>query len=311
MLCDPMPMRCRYAPGMNEPARVLVTGATGQLGVAAVGALQRAGFDVVAWSHRSTSPVHGCQPRPVDLGDRDAVANAWLDAKPDAVVHAGAVTSIAAAAADPATAVRINVDATTQLATLASAAGARMLYLSTDMVFDGETDRPYRETDAPAPTSVYGRTKLEGERAVLDMGAAGLVLRSALVLGRVTVGPAKFFDQLVARLQGGESVTLFDDEWRTPVNDRIVGSAIAELLRSDAAGVFHVAGAARVTRYDLGLAVAAAMGADASVIQRASRLSVGGEPRPRDLSLDTAKLASAWKALPRWDLQTAVANALA
>ena len=136
--------------------RVLITGTGGQLGHDLVEAF--ADHDTVATTHGQ-----------LDVADRDAVLAAITELRPDAVVHAGAWTDVDGCETDPDRAFRTNALGTRHVVEGARIAGARVCYVSTDYVFDGTGDRPWVEWDAPAPLSVYGRSKLGGERE-LDPG---------------------------------------------------------------------------------------------------------------------------------------------
>src|SRR5262249_58599643 len=120
---------------------------------------------VVAWSGSRAGALLGFPLRPVDLADPDQTAAAFREARPKVVIHAGAVTTVAGCYRDPDHAWRINTRATEQLADLCTQTGARLLFTSTDLVFNGERGG-YREEDVAAPLSVYGRTKLAAEKAV-------------------------------------------------------------------------------------------------------------------------------------------------
>lgn len=219
----------------------------------------------------------------------DEVAARFEQAAPEAVVHAGAMTSVAGALTEPQRARRINVAATEMLADRANAAGIPLIYCSTDMVFDGE-HAPYCESDPPAPVSVYGQTKLEAESSVLKT-AQGIVLCLALVSGPTLNGRTKFFDQTLAKLRGGETVTCFEDEWRTPVAASAIARAVARLIDHPMPGLYHLGGPQRMSRYDMAVRLASVIGADESLVQANHRADVQSpEPRPRDLSLNSDKL---------------------
>src|SRR5439155_22300812 len=140
--------------------------ASGQLGGYLLPELRAAGSPVTAWSGSRRGELFGVPPHPVDLSDTDAVVAAFRQARPDAVIHAGARARIADCHRDPDHAYRVNTAGSGTLAELSATAGARLLLVSTDLVFDGER-APYREEDPTAPTSVYGLTTSAAETAVL------------------------------------------------------------------------------------------------------------------------------------------------
>ncbi len=269
--------------------RVLLTGATGQVGCYIWRELMRGGHEVIAWSGRSRERFLSKEAQPIDLGNVEHVVARFEQAAPEAVVHAGAMTSVVGALADPQAARQINVKATATLAQLADRADIPLIYCSTDMVFEGEST-PYVETDQPAPVSTYGQTKLEAEAAVLKT-AQGIVLRLALVSGPTLNNRNKFFDQMLAKLRGGETVTCFEDEWRTPVAASAIALAVARLIDQPMPGLYHLGGPERMSRYDMAVRLARASGVDESLVQANRRADVQSpEPRPRDLSLNSDKL---------------------
>ncbi len=270
------------------PMRFLITGASGQIGPYLLRVLRGQGHDLIAWSHRAAERVEGVTPQSVPLDDEAAIRRAFVDAAPDCVIHAAAMSAIAECLKDPAKAQAVNTRATAVLADLAAERAARLVYLSTDLVFDGEKGN-YRETDLARPPTNYGRTKLAGEAPVLAI-AGGAVLRLPLIVGPTLTGRAKFYENLLASLRDRRRVDLFHDEWRTPLTPDAVAEAIVLLAGSRVAGLFHVGGPQRLSRYDIGVTIARAAGLSPDSIQAVSRLSVPSpEPRSRDTSLDSAK----------------------
>jgi dTDP-4-dehydrorhamnose reductase len=277
--------------------RLLITGASGQLGAYLLRELGREGRDAVAWSGSSRGERFGYDLRPVGLADDAALKSAFAEAKPDVVIHAGAIASIAACHAEPERARRVNVHGTEMLTDLAGRAGARLVFVSTDLVFDGERGG-YREGDAPAPLSIYGRTKADAEAAVLAQ-PHGVVARVSLMFGPSLSGRASFFDQQVAALRAGKPVTLFEDEWRTPLSLSTAAAALVALADSDFTGLLHVGGPDRLSRVEMGRHLAAHLGADPAVIVVSTRAaSPAPEPRPRDASLDSSRWRSLFPTMP-------------
>ncbi|MEX2673583.1 MAG: SDR family oxidoreductase [Phycisphaeraceae bacterium] len=258
--------------------RVLLTGASGQLGGYLMRELQERGEQVFAWSGR----------RDVDLTDGSAVRQAFERAQPDVVLHTAAMSKPTDCHAHPDQAQRVNVVATERLTELADAAGARMIFTSTDLVFDGE-EGMYREEDTPKPMSVYGRTKLEAEHVVLGSQRA-MVARLSLLFGPGVTGVRTLFDEQVATMRAGKPVRLFSDEWRTPLALPLAAEALADACSSDASGLFHLGGGERVSRLEMGRLMAQTLGADPSCLSPCSRLTVSSdEPRPCDASLRTER----------------------
>jgi dTDP-4-dehydrorhamnose reductase len=271
--------------------RILVTGATGQLGAYVVHELVERGADVVAWSHSSPTIIAGVTARPVELTNANAVAAAFRDAAPTAVIHAGALAAVADCARDPTMAVAVNYRGSDVLAYLASVARTKLVLVSTDLVFDGERGN-YTEDDPPSPLSVYGRTKADAERVVLAYPEHAVV-RVSLLFGPSRNGRASFFDSQVASLRNGEPIRCFQDEWRTPLALPIAAKVLVEIASLDATGLLHVGGPERLSRLEMGQRLAAHLGANPALIEAVSRMSIPGEPRPRDTSLNSSR----WRGL--------------
>jgi dTDP-4-dehydrorhamnose reductase len=157
------------------------------------------------------------------------------------------------------------------------------------MVFAGDR-APLREDEPPDPLTVYGRTKRDGERAVLEELETAAVARVALVYGRGH-GPRGTSSESVAwSLRARRPVSLFTDEHRTPVDAESVADAVARLLDRGAAGLFHLGGPERLSRYEIGVRTARALGLDPSGIVAARQDEHRApEPRPRDVSLDSGR----------------------
>src|SRR6266446_5124843 len=146
--------------------RLLITGASGQLGAYLLRELRGADFPISAWSGTGTEPRFGRTMEPVNLADGNQVAAAFQRVRPTMILHASAVASVAACHHDPAHARQINVEGSARLAQLAAESGARLILVSTDLVFDG-TAGWYTEGAPTSPLSVYGQTKEAAEMAVL------------------------------------------------------------------------------------------------------------------------------------------------
>jgi len=272
--------------------RVVVTGASGTLG-GFVLAGRPGHVAIVGWS--GPSGVADAVLSPVDLEDTRSVEAAYHLARPTVVLHLGALSAVGDCFRDPARARRVNVEATAQLARLTRADGARLIFASTDLVFDG-TRPPYGEDAPPSPLSVYGHTKADAEAAVLDAG--GTVVRLALLFGPGR-GRKSFFDGMVDALREGRPLTLFDDEHRTPLDLASAASILWALAAHPFRGVVHAGGPDRLSRLEMGQRLAAFLGVANPVLNAVSRTAFAGEPRPADVSLDSNRLTTLLPELSR------------
>ena len=202
----------------------------------------------------------------------------------------------------------LNVDATRHLAHACAASGTRLVHVSTDLVFGGE-EAPYREGDEAAPTSIYGATKLEAEAHALSAADAAIV-RVPLLFGPTRTARRGFFDAQLATLREGKELTLFDDEWRTPLSLRAAAEALLAIARSTFRGIIHVGGPERMSRLEMGERLALHLGLQADLLIPSSRTSMVGEPRPRDVSLDRSLFDASFRDVARASFEDECAQML-
>ncbi|MFT3878930.1 MAG: SDR family oxidoreductase [Gemmatales bacterium] len=272
--------------------RILITGASGHLGRRLVKEACQAGHKVWAW----TSPRDNAAP-PSDLSATFAsvemtnplqVAEAYSQIRPMAVIHAAALANVAECYRDPIRAYRVNAEATRQLAGLCVADIARLIYVSTDLVFDG-TQGNYQEDDTPRPLSQYGKSKLDGERAVIHHPGL-LVARVSWLIGTGTPRRAHFLDQQIATLRQGQPLQLFRDEWRSPLGMDAAAQALLALAASDVSGVLHLGGPERLSRYEMGCILAKRLGTNPNLVQSIEQSEMKTpEPRPSDVSFNSTR----------------------
>jgi dTDP-4-dehydrorhamnose reductase len=281
--------------------RIVVTGASGQLGAYLVPALRAAG-------HHSLFPWSRCgggATTAVDLSDANNVAAALGSHDPDLIIHAAARSRAEEVRREPRHAWAVNVESTRQLARWCLERGRRLIFTSTDMVFDG-TRGWYREDDPPRPILEYGRTKAAAEESVLEV-PGGLVARISLLYGPSKAGRPSFFDSALSRLRAGEPQVFFADEYRTPLHYAKAAEALILLAEREARGIVHVAGRERVSRHELMLRVADALALGSGLIHANRREDVpAAEPRPADVSLDTTRLTELLPDLDRPAIETAI-----
>jgi len=230
----------------QEVARtVWITGAAGLIGneVVRLGRAEIAG---------EAAGVRALTRADLDLTDFPAVARLFAFERPLAVIHCAAMSKSPACQREPAAARLNNLEVTRHLAALA--ADVPFLFLSTDMVFDG-LKGGYVEDDPVNPLSVYAETKVEAERAVLA-NPRHTVVRTSLNFGESPSGRTSFNEEMREAWRAGRTLDLFVDEFRSPIPAVETARILWRLLRGGHAGLFHVAGAERLSRFELGLQVA-------------------------------------------------------
>jgi dTDP-4-dehydrorhamnose reductase len=265
--------------------RVVVTGSTGRLGRALVTAATAAGHDV---TRLARSEEHPC-----DLTAATTVHERIGAAAADLVIHAAGATDVDGCERDPEAARSRNVDATRNVVAAAAAVGAHLVYVSTNHVFDGSTERPYREDDPTNPRSVYGASKLEGEQLA---GPGATIVRTAWLWSPASgIVPA-----IVAAAQSGRPMRFADDEVAQPTAAADLAPVLLRLGEDRAAGCFHAVSEGAVSSFDLARAVLAELGDDPARVEAVSGADLPGRlaARPRNGALDTARLAAAGGVLP-------------
>lgn len=219
--------------------RVVITGAKGQLGTELMRVL--AGHAEVIGRDL---PAH-------DIAAPDCAAQVAA-AAPDWVIHTAAATDVDGCERDPAMAMAVNADGTRRVVEGCRRAGAGLVYVSTDFVFDGAKRLPYTEEDAPAPLSAYGRSKLAGEQAVQDAAPRWAIVRTAWLYG---VHGRNFVKTIVGKAAAGETLRVVDDQIGSPTYARDLAGAIVRLLQRELTGVFHLTNSGDCSWYDFTRAI--------------------------------------------------------
>jgi dTDP-4-dehydrorhamnose reductase len=252
--------------------KLLVTGGAGYLGTELCRIGVARGDDVLATRLRRP-PAYG-RALTLDVRDAEAVDRALMRHGPDVVIHTAYVQR---GEAMEATIVR----GSHTVAEAAERCGARLVHLSTDLVFDGEHGAPYDERAEPRPVLAYGQAKLEAEQLVVRAHPAAVVVRTSLLYG----DPAGPQEALALR----DDVTFYTDEIRCPTRVGELAAALLELAETDYSGALHLAGPDAVSRYDLARTLRAAAGADPDAVRGGPSPRDG---RPRNVALDSTRGAA-------------------
>ncbi len=219
--------------------RAIITGAAGLIGQYLVKAAPR-------WA--SHWDVQGLTRADLDLTNRASIERTWQSIKPTAVIHCAALSRTKDCEQHPEQAHRTNVEVTAHLAQLSQ--DIPFIFLSSGEVFDGRTGW-YGETDEPNPINVYGQTKLEAERAVLQ-NSGHTVVRIVLTAGTSETGDRSFVEDMYRTAKAGRDVTLYADEFRCPLPAGVIARAVWELIDRKQPGLYHLGGSERLSRWEIG-----------------------------------------------------------
>jgi len=263
--------------------KILITGANGQLG------------------YELQQVLHDYQLTLLDVPQFDltkpGVEETIAAARPDVVIHAAAYTDVDGAEGEPVRAMAVNAEGTERVAKAAAAIGARLLYLSTDYVFDGRQGVPYRETDRPNPLNVYGRSKYEGEQRALAHCPNTLVIRTAWLYG----AHGKNFVKTIMRLASEQpELRVVSDQRGSPTHAGDLASAIKQVLGTNLRGITHATGAGDCTWYEFAREIVSLMGAAVRVQPISTAESKRTAQRPLYAVLSNRVLADAGISQPHW-----------
>jgi dTDP-4-dehydrorhamnose reductase len=264
--------------------RLLVTGAAGMLGRDVVTAAGDAGHQVAALARAD-----------LDISDAAAVRAAIRTARPEAVINCAAWTDVDGAEADEDAATAVNGVGAGNVAAAAAEAGAHMVHVSTDYVFDGIGPDPYEEDDPPSPRSAYGRSKLAGELAVSQAGGSAAVVRSSWLFGP---HGRNFVDTMCRLGAERDEVAVVNDQVGCPTYTGHLAPALVAITERGSTGVLHVAGRGHCTWFELAVATFAEVGLQTRV--RPQTTAALGRPAPRPAFSALASARGDAPVLPTW-----------
>jgi dTDP-4-dehydrorhamnose reductase len=245
--------------------KIYVTGASGMLGRDVVVAAENAGHE-----------VRGFDRPGLDVGDLEKLTRRFTLDRPDAVVNCAAWTDVDGAEEDPEGAFAVNRTGASNVAAAAAEAGAKVLYVSTDYVFDGSKGAPYVETDTPNPQSEYARSKLAGEEATVLANARSFVVRSSGLFG---IGGPNFVDTMLRLGRTSGKVLVVHDQVTSPTYTWHLAYGLVRLLDSDSFGLHHMAAGGHCSWYDFAREIFERAGME--VVTLGATTDMIGRPAPR------------------------------
>ena len=264
----------------EKVVRVLITGSAGQLGTDLVASAKQSGLEVIATSHAD-----------LDITQRDLVSQKIADSSPDAIIHAAAWTAVDLCESDSKKAMSINSDGTANVVSAARQIGARVIYISTDYVFDGTKATPYIESDLPNPQSVYGASKLAGEQK-LDLNQDAVV-RISWVCGEHGNNMVKTILRLAAT---SPTLAFVNDQIGSPTFTSDVAPVLIDFATQSRAGIWHVTNQGATSWFGFAQDVLRAAELDPSRVQPIATADLRPQrpaKRPANSVLENAKMRKA------------------
>lgn len=275
----------------EERERLLVVGASGLLG-SKVYAQAGTEYEVFGSYNPEVDGRSAWRLEPLDIGSKEEVERLFEKTRPDVVVLCAAMTNVDACEKLPLVANRVNATGPELVARSCKKSGARLVHVSTDYVFDGTKSRRYTEEDVPRPISIYGQSKLAGERAVLRTYPEAVVARPAVLYGWNPIEDKdNFVTWVLKKLRSGQKATLFEDQRISPTFVDDLARTLLELASRDVKGVWHVSGPDCLDRPACGRMIAEVFGLDKGLVVPVPSSSVSlPAKRPRCSCLDVSKL---------------------
>lgn len=271
---------------------IFITGGSGLLG-SKLAEVALARGDQVYSGYAHNEPHDGRKVR-FDLLDTNGILDLVSQMRPDVIVHSAALTDVDRCEREKELAYKINVEGTRAIAEAAKKAGSFLVYISTDYVFDGERGL-YREEEETKPLSYYGRSKLLGEQF-----CQGCIARTCVIYGsRPASGKVNFALWLLNSLRSEKEIRVVTDQFITPTLNSNLAAMVLEAADRHLSGVYHLAGATRVSRYDYACQLARAFDLDSGLILPSKMCDLDWvAKRPKDSSLDTSKASEMLKNRP-------------
>ncbi|GAB7389184.1 dTDP-4-dehydrorhamnose reductase [Bacillaceae bacterium] len=220
---------------MESLRKVLVTGANGQLGKDMVEVLLQRGYECI-----------GCGRNQLDITDMEMVKEVVQSIRPDVIIHAAAYTKVDVAESEPEKAFLVNAWGTRNMSVAAESIGAKLVYISTDYVFNGNATMPYQEFSPTAPINVYGASKLAGEQMVRDFHTRFFIVRTSWVYGRYG---QNFVKTMLDLAKKNQTLKVVHDQIGSPTYTVDLAKKIEELIRTDRYGIYHISNSGQCSWY--------------------------------------------------------------
>lgn len=267
--------------------KVLVTGVKGQLG-----------YDVMAELARRNIEAIGVDIDEMDITDKISVEKVIGEAAPDVVVHCAAYTAVDAAEDNEALCRRVNADGTRNIAEVCKKLDCKMVYISTDYVFDGQGTRPWEPDDERHPLNVYGQTKYEGELAVQENLSRYFIVRIAWVFGK---NGKNFVKTMLKLAETHDKLTVVNDQFGSPTYTYDLARLLVDMIQTDKYGIYHATNEGICTWYEFACEIFRQAGVKIEVTPVPASEYPAKAKRPENSRLDKSKLTeNGFERLPSW-----------
>ncbi|MBD2627251.1 SDR family oxidoreductase [Trichormus variabilis] len=267
--------------------KLLITGVSGFLGWHLC-QLAKQEWEVYGTYHTHFLEIPDIKIVKVDLTNFQELKGIFNAIKPDAVIHTAAQSQPNYCQLHPQESYTINVTTSCHIAGLCADNSLPLAFTSTDLVFDG-LKAPYREIDQVSPVNIYGEQKVQSEVGILKLYPQAAICRMPLMFGKETPTAKSFIQQFIQILQDGKELSLFIDEFRTPVSANTAATGILLALEK-VNGIIHLGGKERISRYDFGKILVEVLQLPSDKLKSCLQADVKmAAPRPKDVSLDSSK----------------------
>lgn len=267
--------------------KVLVTGITGQLGYDVVKELKERGIEAIGTGNRE-----------MDITDRENVEKTIKTAAPDAVIHCAAYTAVDAAEDNEEICRRVNTEGTRNIARVCKELDCKMVYISTDYVFDGQGEKPWEPEDACAPQGVYGKTKYEGELAVKELLEKYFIVRISWVYG---VNGKNFVKTMLNLSKTHDRLTVVNDQFGSPTYTPDLAKLLVDMVQTERYGIYHASNEGICSWYEFACTIFEAAGIKMEVVPVTTAEYGAKAPRPFNSRMSKEKLVEkGFEKLPAW-----------
>ena len=268
--------------------KVLVTGVKGQLGHDVVNELKERGIEAV-----------GVDIQDMDITDASSVDRVTRGAAPDAVIHCAAYTAVDAAEENVEACRKVNADGSRNIAKVCRDLDIKMIYISTDYVFDGQGEHIWEPEDECAPGSVYGQTKYEGELAVQELLEKYFIVRIAWTFG---VNGKNFVKTMLKLAENHDTITVVNDQFGSPTYTHDLARLLADMVQTEKYGVYHATNEGFCSWYDFACAIFKEAGVRVNVVPVTSAEYGAKANRPMNSRMSKEKLTeNGFERLPPWE----------